>query len=200
MTVRITVECLFAYAWNERSVCVEYAGKASQQKKSSRARKLGTRDLEALRRGAVQSGIPDAIVFDRNDLPPEQKISWPLAQLLQDEVSDHPTLEEYQSALTAIVAAWNTSLLPESERAEALRDRIGFDKSVPPEIRREVTQGIERLIEEKVARFPHDRRRIVSWEARLEGDVLRVVAAASDGPRHDTLEDVMRGLLRTMSA
>ncbi|WP_176331869.1 hypothetical protein, partial [Burkholderia vietnamiensis] len=140
------------------------------------------------------------IVFDRNDLPPEQKISWPLAQLLQDEVSDHPTLEEYQSALMAIVAAWNTSLLPESERAEALRDRIGFDKSVPPEIRREVTQGIERLIEEKVARFPHDRRRIVSWEARLEGDVLRVVAAASDGPRHDTLEDVMRGLLRTMSA
>lgn len=175
-------------------------GKASQQKKSSRARKLGTRDLEALRRGAVQSGIPDAIVFDRNDLPPEQKISWPLAQLLQDEVSDHPTLEEYQSALTAIVAAWNTSLLPESERAEALRDQIGFDKSVPPEIRREVTQRIERLIEEKVARFPHDRRRIVSWEARLEGDVLRVVAAASDGPRHDTLEDVMRGLLRTMSA
>jgi hypothetical protein len=175
-------------------------GKASQQKKSSRARKLGARDLEALRRGAVQSGIPDAIVLDRNDLPPEQKISWPLAQMLQDEVSDHPTLEEYQSALTAIVAAWNTSLLPESERGEALRDRIGFDKSVPPEIRREIIQGIERLIGEKLARFPHDRRRIVSWEAKLEGDVLRVVAAASDGPRHDTPEDVMRGLLRTMSA
>ncbi|GAB6852941.1 hypothetical protein [Paraburkholderia kururiensis] len=42
-------------------------GKASQQKKSSRARKLGTRDLEALRRGAVRSGIPDAIVLDRNE-------------------------------------------------------------------------------------------------------------------------------------
>jgi hypothetical protein len=98
-------------------------GKAGQKKKSSRARKLGVHDLEALRRGAVQSGIPDAIVLDRNDLPPEQKISWPLAQMLQDEVSDHPTLEEYQSALTAIVAAWNTSLLPENERDEALRDQ-----------------------------------------------------------------------------
>lgn len=68
------------------------------------------------------------------------------------------------------MAAWNTSLLPENERDEALRDQLTFDKSVPPEIRREVTQGIERLIGEKRARFPHDRRRIVSWEARLEGD------------------------------
>ncbi|CAE6869603.1 hypothetical protein R75465_08190 [Paraburkholderia aspalathi] len=50
-------------------------GKASQKKTSSRARKLGTHELEALRRGAVQSGVPDAIVLDRNDLPPEQKIS-----------------------------------------------------------------------------------------------------------------------------
>ncbi len=119
--------------------------------------------------------------------------------MLQEEVSDDPTLEEYQSALMAIVAAWNISLLPEDERGEALRDQIGFDKSVPPEIRREVTQGIERLIGEKLARFPHDRRRIVSWEARIEGDMLRVVAAAADRPRHDTLKDVMRSLLRTMT-
>ncbi|MEX3638978.1 hypothetical protein [Paraburkholderia sp. BR14320] len=174
-------------------------GKASQQKKSSRARKLGVREMDVLRRGAVQSGIPDAIVLDRNDLPPEQKISWPLAQMLQEEVSDDPTLEEYQSALTAIVAAWNISLLPEDERGEALREQISFDKRVPPEIRREAIQGIERLIGEKLARFPHDRRRIVSYEARLEGDMLRVVAAATDGPRHDTLKDVMRSLLRTMT-
>ncbi|MFP4896710.1 hypothetical protein [Paraburkholderia sp. EG304] len=174
-------------------------GKAGQQKKSSRARKLGVREMEVLRQGAVQSGMPDAIVLDRNDLPPEQKISWPLAQMLQEEVSDDPTLEEYQSALTAIVAAWNISLLPEDERGEALRDQIRFNKSVPPEIRREAIQGIERLIGEKLARFPHDRRCIVSYEARLEGDMLRVVAAATDGPRHDTLKDVMRSLLRTMT-
>ncbi|CAE6857875.1 hypothetical protein R75461_07817 [Paraburkholderia nemoris] len=173
--------------------------KASKKKTSSQARKLAARDLEALRRGAVQSGVPDSIVLDRNDLPPKQKISWPLAQMLQEEVSDDPTLEEYQSALTAIVAAWNISLLPEDERGEALREQISFDESVPPEKRREVTQGIERLIDEKLARFCHDRRRIVSWEARLEGNILRVVAASADGPRHDTLEDVMRGLLRTMT-
>ncbi|AJZ56084.1 hypothetical protein OI25_7629 [Paraburkholderia fungorum] len=174
-------------------------GKASHRKTSSRARKLGSRDLEALQREAVQAGLSDAIVLDRNDLPPEQKISWPLAQMLQEEVSDDPTLEECQSALTAIVSAWNISLLPEDERSEALREQIRFDKSVPPEIRREITQGIERLIGEKLARFPHDRRRIVSWEARLEGDMLRVVAAAADGPQHDTLEDVMLALLRTMA-
>ncbi|MDB0543290.1 hypothetical protein LBW62_18985 [Ralstonia solanacearum] len=172
--------------------------KARQPKKSSRARKLGVRDLEALRRGAVQSGIPDAIVLDRSELPPEQKISWPLAQLLQEEVSDDPTLAECQSALTAIVAAWNISLLPEDERAKVLRDQISFDESVPPEMRHEVTQGIERLIGEKLARFPHDRRHIGSWEVHLEGDMLRVVAATTDGPRHDTLKDVMRSLLRTM--
>lgn len=172
--------------------------KARQQRKSSRARKLSVRDLEALRRGAVQSGIHDAIVLDRNELPPEQKISWPLAQLLQEEVSDDPTLAECQSALTAIVAAWNTSLLPEDERAKALRDQVSFDESVPPEIRHEVTKGIERLIGEKLARFPHDRRRIASWEVHLEDDMLRVVAAATNGPRHDTLQDVMRSVLRTM--
>ncbi|CAE6869615.1 hypothetical protein R75465_08191 [Paraburkholderia aspalathi] len=119
--------------------------------------------------------------------------------MLQDEVSDDPTQEEYQSALTAIVSAWNISLLPEDERSEALREQIKFDKNVPPEIRCEITQGIERLIGEKLARFPHDRRRVVSWKAKLEGDMLRVVAASADGPRHDTLEDVMRGLPRTMT-
>ncbi|MGF6971897.1 hypothetical protein QFZ94_000398 [Paraburkholderia sp. JPY465] len=56
-------------------------GKTSQPKKSSRARKLGARDLEMIRQGAAQSGMPDAIVLDRNDLPPEQKISWPLARM-----------------------------------------------------------------------------------------------------------------------
>lgn len=103
-------------------------GKASPRKTSSRTRKLGARDLESLRRGATA----DTIVLDRNDLPPEQKISWPLAQMLREEVSDDPTLEEYQSALTAIVAAWNISLLPEGERGEALREQIRFDKMVPP--------------------------------------------------------------------
>jgi hypothetical protein len=170
-------------------------GKASQRKTSPRTRKLGARDLESLQRGAAA----DTIVLDRNDLPPEQKISWPLAQMLQEEVSDDPTLEEYQSALTAIVTAWNISLLPEGERGEAMREQIRFDKMVPSEKRREATQGIERLIGEKLARFPHDRRHIVSWEARLEGDMLRVVAAATDGPRHDTPEDVIRALLRTIT-
>jgi len=174
-------------------------GRASQGKTSSRARKLDASDLKALRREAFQSGVSDAMVLDRNDLPPEQKISWPLAQMLQEEVSDTPTLEEYQSALTAIVSAWNISLLPEDARSEALREQIKFDKNVPPEIRREITQGIERLIGEKLARFPHDRRRVVSWKAKLEGDILRVVAAAAEAPRHDTLDDVMRAVLRTMT-
>ncbi|MGF6971898.1 hypothetical protein QFZ94_000399 [Paraburkholderia sp. JPY465] len=97
------------------------------------------------------------------------------------------------------MAAWNTSLLPEGERGQALREQITFHKSVPLAKQREVMQGIERLIGEKLTRFPHDRRRIVSWEVRLEGDMLRVIAASDDGPRHDTLDDVMRSLLRTMT-
>ncbi|MEM5403332.1 MULTISPECIES: hypothetical protein [Paraburkholderia] len=88
-------------------------GKASQQKKSSRARKLGVGDLDALRRGAVQSGNPTLSFSIGMNCRRSRKSPGVLAQMLQDEVSDHPTLEEYQSALTAIAAAWNTSLPPE---------------------------------------------------------------------------------------
>jgi hypothetical protein len=60
--------------------------------------------------------------------------------MLQEEVSDDPTLEEYQSKLAAIVSAWNISSQPEDERRGALREQIKIDKSLPPEKRREITQ------------------------------------------------------------
>lgn len=77
---------------------------------------------------------------DPNDLPPEREISWPLADMLQEEVSDDPTLEGYQSKLAAIVSAWNISSQLEDERRAALRKQIKIDKSLPPEKRREITR------------------------------------------------------------
>jgi hypothetical protein len=43
---------------------------------------------------------------------------------------------------------------------------------------REAVRAVERLMHRKQAMFPDDRRQIMSWQARFQGDSVRVTAAA----------------------
>lgn len=148
-------------------------GKASRRKAQAR-----TSGVLATARGVIQKMGGTKEIRARDNLPQAEKISHPLSLLLESEVPQGASLEEYKAALSFIVIAWNISLLDADTRADALRRFIDELGEVEDSMRRELTSEIERLIVRKEVLFPDDRRTIVSWDVGFQGEYVRISAAA----------------------
>ena len=118
----------------------------------------------------------------RTDLPQQEKISNALAILLDSEVGEGSTLLEYRAALNFIVIAWNVSLMPADRQAEEIPKLFAFPPGCDDRVKRDAVAQIERLIAKKQDLFPHDKRFVVSWEVRFQGDNFHVTAAAVSVP------------------
>jgi hypothetical protein len=114
----------------------------------------------------------------RTDLPQQEKISNALAILLDSEVEEGSTLLEYRAALNFIVIAWNVSLMPADRRTEEIQRLFVFPPGCDDRVKREAITHIERLIAKKQDLFPHDKRFVVSWEVRFQGNNFHITAAA----------------------
>ena len=148
-------------------------GRASRRKSVRTPQRLLNEARNAIQ---VAAGTQDVVVVSNS--PEDEKISYALGTMLQDEVPDNSPLKEYRGALSVIVTAWNLSLLDAAKRSEALKDFTTPRKGVDPAIVREALGHVERLIAKKQALFPHDRRHVVSFNVRFENDEVRVLAAA----------------------
>lgn len=152
-------------------------GRASRRKAANRSQGV----LDEARNIIERVGGPKEIVV-RRDLPQEEKISHALCELLESEVVTGAPLEEYQAALRFIVIAWNVSLLDAEERSEALQDLATTMKCEGGAMEREILGHVERLIVRKQVLFPHDQRTIVTSDVWLQGNTVRVSAAALAAP------------------
>lgn len=118
----------------------------------------------------------------RKSKPGEQKISARLATLLTGIVPPDSSLKTYQSALNALVYAWNLSRLDKTERDDVL------NKDIPNIIENFETRGaIDLLISQKLAIFPDDKRLIASCSVEFEDDALYVKAMTLEKPSPSNL-------------
>ncbi|MEF8698503.1 MAG: hypothetical protein V5B32_05990 [Candidatus Accumulibacter sp. UW26] len=148
-----------------RRKAIRHSPSAIDQAKSAVQRVLGTKDVHII-----------------SDLPVEQRISYALSRLLRPEVPVGSPLEDYQTVLTIVATAWNLSLLDSEQRSAALKSLIPTRKGLDESYVRQAREHIEQIIARKQALFPDDKRHVLSWNARLEGDEVRIVAAAIERP------------------
>lgn len=151
-------------------------GKASRRK----SEKTRTPSQEVLDNAlnTIQTITGNTKINIRRNLPQAEKISNALSELLRHEVPKDAPLEEYKAALDFIVIAWNTSLLDTSEQSAAIQKVIDSCGITDSSILRNVRIHLKRLIAVKQALFPHDKRTVVSWNVRFEGNLFGVTAAA----------------------
>lgn len=151
-------------------------GKASRRKQLRRSESFWAQEDEPPKEERRWFGLPRLVRVETN-LPQEQKISHALAELLKEEVPyDDAPLSEYKNALDGIVIAWNLSLLTSDDRAHAMGNM--FTEDVPEANRALALQEIERLMQRKQALFPEDKRQVLAWSVRMEGEHIRVQAGA----------------------
>lgn len=114
----------------------------------------------------------------QHNLLQQEKISHALSELLRNEVSQDAPLAEYKTALDFIVIAWNISLLKTSKHSAEIQKIIDACGNTDSSILRNAHGQIKRLIAKKKAFFPDDKRTVVSWNVRFEGNSFGVTAAA----------------------
>ncbi|MEF8728728.1 MAG: hypothetical protein V5B34_11020 [Accumulibacter sp.] len=152
-------------------------GKASRRKVAARTREL----LNATQSRLKASGLSPPLVI-RNEVPPEQKISYGISTILDSEVGEDASLDEYRHRAKAIVLAWNVSLLPLEEQANTLKQLGEFARQTDPGGAAAAQAELLRLIEKKRLMFPDDKRFIVSCDLQLVGNKVHVTAAAILAP------------------
>lgn len=152
-------------------------GKASRRKVAARTREL----LNATQSRLKALGVDHPLVI-RSDLPQEQKISNGISKILDSEVGEDASLDEYRHRANAIVLAWNVSLLPLEEQANTLKNLGDFARKTDPGGAAAAQAELLRLIEKKRLMFPDDKRFIVSCDLQLVGNKVHVTAAAISAP------------------
>lgn len=152
-------------------------GKASRRKAASRTRVL----LSATESRLKSLGVDTPVVV-QSDLPQARKISNALAKILESEVEEAISLDEYRHRLNAIVLAWNLSLLPPERQAKTLKDLGDFVEKTDPFGALAAQEAILRLMERKRAMFPNDKRHIISYDVQFIGNKVHVTAAALSAP------------------
>jgi hypothetical protein len=151
-------------------------GKASKRKKLKRT--AGTQSMEKMLASLGKFVDHTKEVIVRTDLPEEEKISRALVTLLEPLVSEDSAFEAYQTALGAVVTAWNISLLPLAEQPKAMEQVAATLSGGNAEIHEVILLDLRQLIAEKQRLFPRDRRVVVQWEGKFVGKEFRVTAAA----------------------
>lgn len=152
-------------------------GKASRRKTANR-----TKDLLKVTESRLNAWGVDSPVVIRADLPQEQKISNAIGKILDSEVSEDGSFDEYQQLANAIVLAWNTSLLEPEGQAEVLQGLKEFVELRDPSGAPAALELVAHLMEKKRDMFPDDKRFIVSHDLRLVGKIVHVTAAAVAKP------------------
>jgi hypothetical protein len=152
-------------------------GKASRRKTAVKPEAL----LSVTQSRLKALGV-DAAVVIRSDLPQAQKISNAISKILDSEIAGKESLDEYRHRVTAIVFAWNVSLLPPEAQATTLKNLGQFVEKQDPLGVAAAQAELMRLIEKKQAMFPDDKRFIVSHEVQFVGAKVYVTAAAASAP------------------
>jgi hypothetical protein len=152
-------------------------GKASRRKAVVRTRE----SLNATQSRLKALGVNQPVVI-RSDLPPEQKISNGISKILDSEVGENASLDEYRHWVNAIVLAWNVSLLPLEEQANTLKNLGDFAGKTDPGGAPAAQAVLSRLIEKKRVMFPDDKRFIVSYDVQFVGNKVHLTAAAISAP------------------
>lgn len=152
-------------------------GKASRRKAAVRTREL----LNATQSRMAALGVNRPVII-RRDLPPEQKISNAISKIVDSEVGENASLDEYRHWVHAIVLAWNVSLLPLEEQANMLKNLGDFAGKTDPGGVPAAQAELLRLIERKRLMFPDDKRFIVSYDVQFVGNKVHLTAAAISAP------------------
>jgi hypothetical protein len=152
-------------------------GKASRRKVAVRTREL----LNATQSRLKALGVNHPVVI-RSDLPQEQKISNGISKILDSEVGENASPDEYRHWVNAIVFAWNVSLLPLEEQANTLKNLGDFAGKTDPGGVPAAQAELLRLIEKKRLMFPDDKRFIVSYDVQFVGNKVHLTAAAISAP------------------
>jgi hypothetical protein len=152
-------------------------GKASRRKTAGQSKAL----LNVTQSRLKALGVNPAVVI-RSDLPQEQKISNAIGKILDSEIGEETSLDEYRHRARAIVLAWNVSLLPEEDQANTLKSLGDFVEKTNPFGASAAQAELLRLIEKKQAMFPDDKRFIVSHDVQFIGSKVHVTAAAVTAP------------------
>ena len=103
------------------------------------------------------------------------RLSERLVDLIAPYRADGLTPQRHEMLIGAAATAWNLSLLPETERPEALREAVRSAKVREVEA---IVEVIGTLMRRKEQLFPDDHRTIMSWEVSESGGQCHVTVAS----------------------
>lgn len=144
--------------------------RASKSKKKASASKSGKHGREAR---------TEATAFTNGaELPPEEKVSFALATLLENDVPEDASLADYQMMLNVVVKGWNLSLLEPEEIVDVIKKYAELNADADAD---EVEGGCRLLlywVAKKKELFPDDRRYITVAKVYDDGYTFIIHALA----------------------
>ena len=107
--------------------------------------------------------------------PGGEKMSAVLLEFLEPYSEQWRNEEEFRKLVNLAVAAWNAALFPDSERDKAIQEIVD---TVPPEIRADLREILEGMIQRKITHFGGNKRAIINYEVTMRnaGPHLSVVS------------------------
>ena len=138
---------------------------AKNQKKLKRmrrkARKHQTHSTYELLRRRVEKNYGKGVVLGP---PPAEKMSEVILDFAEPVLADFLGDEEYKTALSAAITAWNLALLPEDSYKQMYQETIStLQPEIPPKVRGNFQDIIESLVRRKKRHFSQYRRFIADF-------------------------------------
>jgi len=162
-------------------------GKASRRKLHSRMKAS-----EAVTKNQLKAWGIDVPLLSSNNLPQEQKISNAISEILDAEINEHASLEDYRACVNSIVMAWNMTLMPpelQEKQFKALETYVcSHSKGDVEKDLASVLALVRRLMQQKETLFPDDKRFIVSHDCQFISGKVHITAAALTVPNQPAPE------------
>ena len=131
--------------------------------------------LEALADKIISKGRADKFLFNPKG---EISMSDAISQIIKPYANDAPDYNSFNNLVTFACIAWNTSVLPEDQRNEALGKMVDV---IPGKMedRFDTLALLTELMERKRKLFPNIRRMIMEYKVTDRGNDFHIAIAST---------------------
>ena len=131
--------------------------------------------LEALADKVISKGRTDKFLFNPKG---EISMSDAISQIIEQYTTDAPDYNSFNNLVTFACIAWNTSVLPETQRNEALGKMVDV---IPGKMedRLDTLALLTELMERKRKLFPNVTRMIMEYKVTDQGNNFHIAVAST---------------------
>ncbi len=131
--------------------------------------------LEALADKVISKGRTDKFLFNPKG---EISMSDAISQIIEPYTTDAPDYNSFNNLVTFACIAWNTSVLPETQRNEALGKMVDV---IPGKMedRLDTLALLTELMERKRKLFPNVTRMIMEYKVTDQGNNFHIAVAST---------------------